>query len=88
MALYVQSSGATRYLYGDGGYLTREKAGLALAQMEFNVVEQAKIDLNWSGDEPPGHIEPGGQVITPALSGGWHCSRVDWAKHARCSRTP
>jgi hypothetical protein len=69
MALHIQSRGAAQYLYGDGPYVAKKEAAEALAQMEFNVVGQAKVDLNWSGDEPPTIGLPGGGTGTPAPVG-------------------
>jgi hypothetical protein len=67
MAMYIQSAGATRYLFGDGPFPGIEEAMRALADYEVAAITACKVWLNWSGDEPPTMDLPGGRKGTPAL---------------------
>jgi hypothetical protein len=66
MALHIQSRGATRFLYGEGGYIGQDEARDALDLMEVSVKMACKLALNWSGDEPPTHKGWNGEETTPA----------------------
>ncbi len=69
MAMHVQSRGATQYLYGDGPYIAKDEAANGLSMLELSVVTTCKVELNWSGDEPPTTTFPDGRETTPVRVG-------------------